>query len=345
MSTLPVFVVLGLVFAAAVVNWRLGVVLVFVMGFAQDPLRKLLPGEPPYVVVFAAVVFAGVVLGLLARHYRFRPSSIPGWNNGVAQAMVAVAVIVILQLVHAYYNYHNLTILGLGVLSYLAPIAAVFAGYYYACEAGDRGVERLMLVYCALCVISTMGIYAEYLGFEHAMLGEVGTGLVIYDLGTVLHPYSGLFRSSEIAAWHIFLGTGLMVILAVKSRSNMIRLGLIFGVLFLVLAGFLTGRRKLVITILIFVLCYWSINLIIVKRAFRLTLMIVSLGSAVIWLAMESQLIAGAGRARTSVHLGTTVAQEARASALLEQRFGCTERVLPMPMGLPVPLRPRITTA
>lgn len=292
--TLLIVAISGLV---ALQKWWRGVWLCVVIGFIQDPLRKVIPDQPVYMVALVAVVIGAVVVGLLIRKFRFSPSNIPGWNNGVAPAMSALMIVLAFQLIYSYVAYQSLFIVGLGVLTYIAPLLAIFVGYYFSCHLREEGLEKFIKFYSVFCLISTLGIYMEYFGVESQLFGEVGSGLIIYDVGTILIPYSGLFRSSEIAAWHVFFGSSLMMILAVRSKSSLGRILWIFGVIFLVSAGVLTGRRKLVVTVIIFITIYWLFMLVFLRRAFRIAVVILLLGASSIWIAIENNVLFEGGDA------------------------------------------------
>jgi hypothetical protein len=81
---------------------------------------------------------------------------------------------------------------------------------------------------------------------------QVGEGIVLYDASGVVKSYCGFFRSSEIAAWHI--GAALCLLLALATAPGR-RLKLAAAALapLLVAAGVLTGRRKLLMVVVLFV--------------------------------------------------------------------------------------------
>ena len=55
-------VALALAFVVALADWRKGLVACIAVGFLQDPLRKLWPGESIYLSALVGVVFAVGVL-------------------------------------------------------------------------------------------------------------------------------------------------------------------------------------------------------------------------------------------------------------------------------------------
>ena len=286
---------IGVFVLLSIRDWRKGMIMLLIIGFIQDPLRKIVPDQPAYFVVFVGVIFFAIFVGLIIQNHRFRPTEIPGWRNGVAQAVVAWVIFLLLQLIHSYANFGSVLVIVMGVISYLSPLCAIFIGYYYASHSSLEGLKKFLFIYVLLCMLSTFGIYLEYFGIDSNMLGEVGVGIIIFDVGAALKAYSGFFRSSEIAAWHIFFGFSLLVIFASTSKNNFIRSLCILGALFLILAGVLTGRRKVIVNIIIFSMCYWILMLFMFKRAVKLAIIILVMGGSAIWLGLKSDLIADKG--------------------------------------------------
>jgi len=79
--------VLGIAILVALDDWRAGLLLVIPVGFLQDPLRKLAPGQPIYFLTMAAAVFllafasmwmSGIPVRLSYLHGRDRRSGTPG---------------------------------------------------------------------------------------------------------------------------------------------------------------------------------------------------------------------------------------------------------------------------
>ena len=65
----------------------------------------------------------------------------------------------------------------------------------------------------------------------------------------------------------------------------------IAALVLLIGAGVLTGRRKLVVTVTIFVTCYWLLLLVFIKRAYRLAVIMVLLAGASLWVASRNDVL------------------------------------------------------
>ena len=246
--------------ALAFRRWRDGFALCVIVGLAQDPLRKLVAGEPVYFTVLVGLVFGATWLSALLSRVRLGPSAIAGWWRQVAPPFSLFVAIVVLQAVHSFARFGSPVVTGIGLMAYLAPVFALVLSYQFAVRFGVRGMRQLYGLYVALVAVWLAAVYLEYLGFDWSVLGEVGEGLRIYDMGTMLTAYSGLFRSSEIAAWHGATLACLAFMLLAGRRLSLSRLVLAAAVVaFVVGLGVLTGRRKMLVQIAVFLLSYYAL--------------------------------------------------------------------------------------
>jgi hypothetical protein len=101
-------------------------------------------------------------------------------------------------------------------------------------------------------------VYLQYAGFQWTGLGEVGEGVAISGAGAYYLGNSGTFRAAEIAAWHAATVGCFSFMLFWGRRFSPTRavLALVF-IAFLLGIGALTGRRKMVIEIAIFLSTYF----------------------------------------------------------------------------------------
>jgi hypothetical protein len=103
-------------------------------------------------------------------------------------------------------------------------------------------------------------VYLEYSGFGWRILGEVGGGVMISGAGEYYKGNSGTFRAAEIAAWHAATVGCFAFVLFWGRRFSppKVMLALVL-ITFLLGIGALTGRRKMVIEIMIFLSAYFCL--------------------------------------------------------------------------------------
>jgi hypothetical protein len=263
------------------VDWRKGLVMCVVVGIAADPLRKLAPNQPVYYVVLVGVVFGAAWIRAALLRVPLGPSVIHGWSRNLKTPFSLFVALVIAQAMHSYVSYGSVVVPGIGLLVWLAPIPAVVLAYQFAVRRGLQGVRQWMAIYVCLALVALSGVYFEYSGVDWQTLGEIGEGQLIYDVGTVLKAHSGFFRASEIAAWHTAAVACFSFTLLLGKRPTFLRTAMVAGlVAMLVTLGILTGRRKMLMEITIFVATFFFLYAWIQRGAARLAVVIVAIGIA-----------------------------------------------------------------
>ncbi len=270
----------------AMLDWRRGLALCVLVGVAQDPLRKITDGQPLYYVVLVGVVFGAAWIRAYTSGVKLSPLAIYGWRKQLKHPFYAMVFLVAAQAAHSLFAYRSLSLTGVGLLVWLAPAPAVVLAYQFAMRRGLAGVHRWMRVYIVLALLSLIGVYLQYAGVQWPVLGEVGEGILIYDVGTVLKAYSGFYRSSELAAWHTAAMACFIFILSVGKRATLARVTTAL-VLITLLAGLglLTGRRKMLVEITVFLSIYFFLTSWLQRGAAKLAVTLL-LGGAIGYIAI-----------------------------------------------------------
>ena len=256
MSDLEFFTLVIIAMALCIANWRLGVSICLVVGFLQDPLRKLVVGEPVYLTALVGAPLLATLLGARLRNVRISFRPVHSWNSVLRRPLDLFILLVGVQSVAAVVRTGAPTIGAIGALSYLAPLPAILLAYQFS--RSERDITKLIKIYLVVGVLMVSGIYLSYVGFDWQILKSVGEGLFIYSLGRGrLDLYSGFLRSPEIAAWHAATCVCLLIVLSLSIRRNPILKWSSGGVVvFLMGALLLTGRRKFLVEIFVFVSVY-----------------------------------------------------------------------------------------
>lgn len=242
---------------AAMTNWRWGFALCTLMAMLQGPLRKLVAEQPVYFVMFVGVVFGAALFGALLKRVPLLPRHIDGWRKSVGIPFQLFLLLVIAQAVHSLVTLGSPIISGIGLLSYLAPMPAIALAYQFALRQGTIGIRRWMRFYVIVATLSITTVFIEYLGFNWTILGQVGSDMMISYGDSQFKGNSGIFRATEIAAWHASAIACFSFILFWGRRFTISRI--ILALLFIALLvglGILTGRRKMIIQVVIFLSTY-----------------------------------------------------------------------------------------
>ena len=227
---------------------------VLTIGFLQDPARKLIEGEPVAITVMVAVVFACATFRQM--FLRSMPLSEPfsRWSPSIVGVLQLFLLIVAVQFFHSWIRYGSVIVSSLGLIFYLAPLAAISVTYHCFSHFGEA--RQMISWFCLASFIVALTVLASFVGIESDLLGEVGSGLLIYDQGTILEAHSGIMRSSEIAGWHMGAGVCLLVVLYVSNIKSPSAIWVALALGLMIAAILVTGRRKMLFQIMLFLALY-----------------------------------------------------------------------------------------
>ncbi|HET9334701.1 MAG TPA: hypothetical protein VFQ21_14085 [Gemmatimonadota bacterium] len=290
MIAFDVFLIAGAVVLLCLAHWRAGVLAILVMGFALDPMRKLVPGEPLFFSVLVFVVVAATMIGMRVRGVRLSLKPILTWNPTLRVPLLLFVLLVVFQSLAAFLRTGSAPIAVIGLVAYLAPIPGVLIGYSYARSTAD--VKRVVMWYVVGVAIMTTGIYLSRSGYEWKVLKAVGVGLVAFTpTGERLTLASGFFRTPEIAAWHVAMATCFVIMLFLsRRRIAAYILPTIVGMLYFVVALLLTGRRKGLVEVAVFVLAYLTLIAFFRRRSIRTAVVLAAATVASIGIVLVTEI-------------------------------------------------------
>jgi len=249
-----------------VANWRIGFLLCIVVGCLQDPIRKIVPGEPVYLTSAILIYVGATCLGAYLAGRRFSLRPVHAWNSSLKNPLLLFMALVVIQSVVTFIRFGNPILASIGFLAYVTPIPGILLGYHFARR--EQETYKLIKVYLALNVIMLLGVYLSYFGYDWQILSSVGEELFVYNLekGALLLR-SGFFRAPEVAAWHAGTSICLLVVMFMTIKRHLM-LKLITGSLILFFWGALlfTGRRKFIMEIMIFLCVYGTLLLFVRKK-------------------------------------------------------------------------------
>ncbi len=287
----------------ALLDWRKGFAVVILAGFIQDPLRKLTPGEPVYLTVTVGAVLLLALLGALLRGRNLGLAPVYVWYRRLATPLNLFILLVCLQATVTFVKYGNPVLAFLGLLAYLGPLPALVLAYQYA----DRvaAIRTWLHAYLLGATVMMVTVYLAYLGYESALFNVVGPGVIIYTQSGILESFQGIMRSSEISAWHAGAAACLLIVVYVAQGNwvrNLWMVLLIFGFIGVIL---LSGRRKILFELVLFIGLYGMLLLYFQRGAIKLALFAAALGLSVLWglnqwLASDDTLIRYVDRGSTA---------------------------------------------
>lgn len=278
-------------------NWRNGILYLLVIGFLQDPIRKILPDVPVYTQIMVVVFLGILVLCAKQQNVRVRLSVIHGGDHRLGRAWNLFIFLVVVQCAHTYLWYGSSVLAGLGLINYLVPVAALMLGVEFADDPG--WIDRFLRTYLWLAIPIGLTVYLSfYFQNDWDVLKSIGrlhgTPLLIFDKGVhqLLYSNSGIMRVGEIAAWHA--GTAVMLLIMFATTDRRFRFRLLAGVAGMLLLGaiVLTGRRKMLMAIAIFLAVFVLLLMLYWQKVNKIGTLIVILSVATVvyvWLQPEQR--------------------------------------------------------
>ena len=98
---------------------------VLVIGFMQDPMRKIIAGEPVVMTIMVGLVVASMALRQVLTNPHALAEPFSKWTNDVAPAVTLFLLIIGLQAVHSLVRYGSPILTGLGAIFYVAPLLSL----------------------------------------------------------------------------------------------------------------------------------------------------------------------------------------------------------------------------
>jgi hypothetical protein len=255
---LILLLVLSFFLVAEQYKWKGAVLFTILAGFIQDPLRKLSGIDSSY---YAAISLVFFILTFLILKSKFKDWDLEliCWPNPIVITLLPVFFyLLILQGLNSFARFNDIRLTTVGILFYLLPLVSLWVGYRIACDL--RFLKVVLIFYVILCTISAITIFISILGFESNLLMEVGTGIEITGTG---QGYSGIWRTSEIAGWHLAAGASFSFILGMSESKGIKQTICFFITCILTFLTITTGRRKslgLIIIFLSFYFLYYSLT-------------------------------------------------------------------------------------
>ena len=241
----------------ALFNWRWGVLAAVAVGLLQDPLRKVIPGAPAYLVMASAPIWlcamgAAVFSGQLRIDRFFACFPRLGlW------AKIFAAYLVIPAAISATYGHNTWMITLLGAFVYATMFCVLVAGWRYPDRSG--GIGAFLIFYAVAASLMLIGgpLEAFDLPFCRPIVGTemMGAVWVTHRTGEAVHMLSGFFRGPDVMGWHAALLFMVAVVLALRAKGPARWLWIavaIWGILNI----WLCGRRKMLSMVPIFLGCY-----------------------------------------------------------------------------------------
>ena len=290
MTTLLLLILFaGLTLSLLSNDWKAGVLWMVAIGFCQDPIRKLTPGQPSLMVGLVLIAFLLCVLfiyqerGQLDLKYLF-------WTSPQLLGLVPLFLILLFaQALNSFTRFGSPSLTAIGLSFYIAPLIALWVGFHIGRDLPF--LRRIIIVYLTLSSIFAFTVLLDFRGVDIPAFEEVGTGILITFEGASKSGASGLWRTSEIASWHLAAAACFCIILTFSDRDVGWQILYISSAVVFSVLSVTTGRRKSQVLIVAFLGIYLLIFSRQASPASRERIIMSVLGGAGISFAIVSMLL------------------------------------------------------
>lgn len=256
--TILIVVILFSVLAVQVMdgNWKSGMITTFLIGFLQDPLRKITPNQPSWMVGLALAAFCLTAYAIYSeRKGKLNIKAIVWTMPALGDWLPIYLALIAFQAINSLVRFNSPIMSATGIIFYIAPIVGLWIGFQVGCN--QKLVRKLLIIYLCFSSIYAFTVFLSYQGSEHLILQEVGEGIeIIFRWGFHAKGASGLWRTSEIAGWQLTAAACFSITLALSTSKPENQIGLLLlatGFSFLTI---LTGRRKAIAMVVAYVAIY-----------------------------------------------------------------------------------------
>jgi hypothetical protein len=254
----PLAVLLSLVCVSCLLvlrNWRWGLFFCVIVGLLQDPVRKLTPQTPAYLVLAFVPIYLTMAIRLVTSTNIFL--AVRRYYPQLIIPSVLFLFSIVCSALHTLsYGEQAIPLALLGTFSYIAGIPAIVLGFYYF-RRDFNDLDNMMVIFSCLIAIMLVGVPLEYNGVQLPvrLLGMVnyeGEWRRWYSDTGYVPMISGFQRSPEIMGWQAAVLVIMSIYLAIRQPWRL--------PIWLVLAAWgvicvlLSGRRKMFVLVVVFTL-------------------------------------------------------------------------------------------
>lgn len=235
-------------------DWKSGFLWTIAIGFCQDPIRKLTPGQPTFMVGLVLIAFLACSLFIYQERGKFDLKYIFWTSPQLLDVIPYFVVLLLAQAVNSFMRFGSPSLVAIGLSFYIAPAIALWVGFHVGRDLSL--LRRILIFYIILSSIFAFTVLLDFRGVDIPVFEEVGTGILITFEGGSKSGASGFWRTSEIASWHLAAAACFSIILTFSDRDVgwqilYISIAVIFSVL-----SVTTGRRKSQVLIVAFLGIY-----------------------------------------------------------------------------------------
>ena len=270
-------------------DWKTGIFWMIAIGFCQDPIRKLTPGQPSLMVGLVLIAFLMCAVFIYQKRGRLDLKYL-FWTSPQLLDIVPIFVILLFaQALNSLARFGSPSLTAIGLSFYIAPMIALWVGFHIGRDLPF--LRRMIIIYLILSSFFAFTVLLDFRGIDIPAFEEVGAGILITFEGASKSGASGLWRTSEIASWHLATAACFCIILTFSDRDVGWQILYISTAVVFAVLSVTTGRRKSQVLIVAFLGIYLLIFSRRASPASRERIIMSVLGGAGISIAIVSMLL------------------------------------------------------
>lgn len=256
--TIPFLALVGLSAMIALTDWRRAWMLALICGVLQDPVRKMTPGQPVW-LMFAVVIIFGVILfstlsqlQVAGKEFSYR---FPSLSNATLLLVLFLVVAALNGLVTFGFDSWKGPVMSLAL--YLAPIPAVLMAYLFADR--ETRIEQFLVLYSVITAAALSGTLFEYLRMDLPGLGLVswrGGDYIRHLPGIQIRMVSGFYRSPDTMGIHAASLASIGIGMAARRGFSLRGWPWLLAIGWGFSCAMISGRRKALYFIAVFAIVF-----------------------------------------------------------------------------------------
>jgi hypothetical protein len=143
-------------------DWKSGLLWTLAIGFCQDPIRKLTPGQPSLMVGLVLLAFLMCAFTVYQQRRQFDLRYLFWTSPQLFDLIPFFTLLLIAQATNSFARFGSPSLVAIGLSFYLAPAAALWMGFHIGRDLA--ALRRILLTYF---IFSCIFAFAVLLDFVH----------------------------------------------------------------------------------------------------------------------------------------------------------------------------------
>ena len=244
----------GLTFSLLSNDWKSGMLWTLAIGFCQDPIRKLTPGQPSLMVGLVLIAFFMCAYFIYQERSQLDLRYLLWTSPQILDVIPIFVILLFAQAANSLSRFGSLSLVAIGFSFYIVPVIGLWMGFHVSRDLSF--LRRIIIVYLLLSCVFAFTVLLDFRGVDIPIFNEVGSGILITFEGFSKAGASGFWRTSEIASWHLAAAACFSIILAFADRNTGWQILYILIAVIFSLLSITTGRRKSQVLIVAFLGIY-----------------------------------------------------------------------------------------